>query len=257
MTTAAPSGRPATSGARSVALSLLLGSHPPRLTTSTLVRAGVLFGISPGTMRTALSRMAHKGEVTATGIGYELAGTLVERQKRQDAGRRAATAQWDGRWITVTPRHSARALDERRRLRRTLERAGFGELRPDYWLRPLNRELPDLEPGLVVARGELLVDDIDQLVQTLWPLPELENSAARHLDDVALMAAAVPDPPADNGPWLVEAFTLSAAVVRFLTGEPRLPPLLVPQPWSPDLLRVAYNDFEAIFQAELRRFLQA
>ncbi len=259
-------GRPAAErtpfSARSLALSLLLGSHPPRLPTSVLVASGSLFGISAGAMRTALSRMAAKGEVAATAVGYELAGSLIERQERQDLGRRSPTPEWDGRWYAVTPRHSARALAERRDLRRRLERAGFGELRPDYWLRPANGDLPVLGTDLVVTVGDLLVDDLDGLVDELWPRAGLGTEAGRLLSELHRLVARETElgvdvnPDRQIGPWLVDAFTVSADIVRFLTHEPRLPPSLVPQPWAPDILRRDYDGLEKLFQGHLARFLR-
>ncbi len=247
--------------ARSLALSLLLGTHPPCLPTSVLVASGSLFGINAGTMRTALSRMAAKGEVAPTGEGYELAGSLLDRQVRQDRGRRSPTAEWDGRWYTVTPLQPARGLADRRDLRGRLERAGFGELRPDYWLRPANRDLPDLGSDLIVALGELLVDDLDPLVEKLWPLKTIQADATRRLDELQLLTAREAEldgnaPDADLGPWLVETFAVSADIVRFLTREPRLPPSLVSQPWAPDVLRREYNGLERLFQRHLARFLR-
>jgi DNA-binding transcriptional regulator PaaX len=44
--------------ARSVLLSILLGSHPPRLPVRSLVHTAGLFGIAEGTARVALSRLS-------------------------------------------------------------------------------------------------------------------------------------------------------------------------------------------------------
>ena len=52
--------------ARSVIASTLLGTEPPRLPGRVLVRVGELFGITEGTIRTALSRMVASGELTST-----------------------------------------------------------------------------------------------------------------------------------------------------------------------------------------------
>lgn len=247
--------------ARSLALSLLLGTHPPRLPTAVLVAGGSLFGINAGTMRTALSRMSAKGEVAATGEGYELAGVLIERQERQDQGRRSPTVEWDGRWYTITPLHSARELADRRELRRRLERAGFGELRPDYWLRPANRDLTDFGSDLLTTVGELRVDDLNSLVEQLWPVATLEAEAERLLAETHRLTAREAqfdggDPTPDLDPWLVETFAVSADIVRFLTREPRLPPSLVAQPWAPDVLRRDYNGLERLFQGHLARYLR-
>ena len=59
--------------ARSLVLSTLLGSHPPRLPGPALVAVGALFDLGPGTMRTAVSRMVADGELVAVGGGqFEL-----------------------------------------------------------------------------------------------------------------------------------------------------------------------------------------
>ena len=77
--------------ARSVLLSVLLGSDPPRLPVQLLVRTTELFGISEGTTRTALSRMAAAGEVVAEGGRYALAADrLVARGRRQRTSREAS-----------------------------------------------------------------------------------------------------------------------------------------------------------------------
>lgn len=59
--------------ARSVLLSVLLGTDPPRLPVGLLVRTTELFGIAEGTTRTALSRMVATGELTTTDGWYEIA----------------------------------------------------------------------------------------------------------------------------------------------------------------------------------------
>jgi len=251
------SSEPARFGARSLALSLLLGSHPPRLTTSALVQTGELFGITKGAMRTALSRMAQSGEVEATGRGYALAGRLIERQRRQDSGRRSASEPWDGRWYTVAPEESSRSIADRRELRRVLEAAGFGELRPDYWLRPANIPFPDLGPALIVVTGDLDVEDVNRLVAQLWPLDELNASAEGFLRDIDDLERSRSRDEDGLPAWLVPAFTVSADIVRFLMKEPRLPSVLLPEPWAPELLRNVYDKFEATFQHEMARFLAA
>src|SRR5688572_15832184 len=88
--------------ARSVLASVLLGSDPPWLPTRRLVRTAQLFGISAGTARTALSRMAAAGEAVVDEGGYRLVGRLAARRDRQVASRRAITRPWDGTWEVVT-----------------------------------------------------------------------------------------------------------------------------------------------------------
>jgi hypothetical protein len=73
--------------ARSVVLSLLLGSHPPELPVSAIVVAGELFDIAEPTLRVALTRMVANGDLERTDRTYRLNSRLAERQRRQD-GRR-------------------------------------------------------------------------------------------------------------------------------------------------------------------------
>ena len=125
--------------ARSVLASTLLGTEPPRLPVRRLVRAGALFGLSEGTVRTALSRMAAAGEVVRTDDGrYELAGPLVDRQRRQRLGRAAATEDWSGRWRQAVVEAGSRSPAERASFRLAMERLRMGELRDGVWLRPDN-----------------------------------------------------------------------------------------------------------------------
>ncbi|HEY9556263.1 MAG TPA: hypothetical protein VIR58_05985, partial [Acidimicrobiales bacterium] len=76
--------------ARSVLASVLLGTEPPWLPTSLLVRTTALFGMTEGSTRTALSRLVAADEAVAERNGYRLTGRLVARQERQSASRLAA-----------------------------------------------------------------------------------------------------------------------------------------------------------------------
>src|SRR3546814_2914483 len=70
--------------ARSVLASVLLGTEPPWLPTSLLVRTTALFGMSEGSTRTALSRLVAADEAVAERNGYRLTGRLVARQERSE-----------------------------------------------------------------------------------------------------------------------------------------------------------------------------
>src|SRR4051812_31262220 len=79
----APVGSTRDLTARSVLLSVLLGSDPPQLPVQLLVRTTELFGIAEGTTRTALSRMTSAGEVRGGDGVYRLVSAgLLARQAR-------------------------------------------------------------------------------------------------------------------------------------------------------------------------------
>src|SRR3954468_22524011 len=136
--------QPATAGerpltARSVVASILLGTQPPELPGQLLVRAGELFGISEGTIRTALSRMTAAGELTAVGDGrYRLTGHLLARQTRQDQSRRPPQKKWTGAWSTAVVTAEGRSASDRAALRDAMGALRMAELRGGVWLRPDN-----------------------------------------------------------------------------------------------------------------------
>jgi len=91
-----PAIRPLT--ARSVALSTLLGYHPPALPVSALVKVGSLFGIAERTTRVALTRMVTEGDVIADNGVYRLTERLLRRQEQQDEARSPRSKEWDESW---------------------------------------------------------------------------------------------------------------------------------------------------------------
>src|ERR1700752_1686368 len=89
-----PSVNPLT--ARSVALSTLLGYHPPALPVSALVKVGELFGIRDRATRVALTRMVRDGDVTVDDGVYRLSERLLRRQGQQDALPSPPPPRWAG-----------------------------------------------------------------------------------------------------------------------------------------------------------------
>lgn len=239
--------------ARSVALSILLGSHPPELPARAFVALAELFGIPGGTMRTALSRMVAAGDVTSDDGRYRLAGRQVERQGAQDAGRQAPATAWDGRWHTIVAVDDQRDLAERRRFRSIMANGRYGELRPDIWTRPSNLGDAPTEPGWLVTTGAIDGIDPTSLVQRLWRLDVVAADAHRLLAEMSDRRERCDWGDDASIPAL---FTTSATVVRFLRREPLLPDALTPDAWPVDTVRATYDEFEADHQRLLQRFLQ-
>ena len=244
--------------ARSLALSALLGTHPPVLPARALVALAELFGIAGGTMRTALSRMVTAGEVESDEGRYRLAGRLLGRQQSQDIGRRPPAGAWDGSWHTVIAAADQRELADRRHFRAVLTDHRFGELRPDTWLRPANLPAPGLGAAAIVVTGTIDTTtteppDAPALVERLWDLRSIGATARHLLDRIDRLRATtdLTDPASIPG-----TFTVSAAIVRFLRSEPLLPAVLTPADWPVDELRRSYDDLERDLQTTLREFLR-
>ncbi|MGW3117736.1 PaaX family transcriptional regulator C-terminal domain-containing protein [Streptomyces sp. NPDC001107] len=225
--------------ARSVVLSLLLGTHPPELAVKELVRAVEAFGVGGSTLRAALSRMVAAGDLRRTDAVYRLSDRLLARQRRQDEAVEARTRAWDGDWEMVVITATGRGAAERAELRNRLTALRLAELREGVWLRPANlsRPLPgDLEQ---VAQSYTARPDRPprELAVQLWPLDAWAATARSLLAHVAGVHR-----PADR-------FTAFAAVVRHLLADPVLPPELLPADWPGATLRAAY----AAYQGEITR----
>lgn len=244
--------------ARSVLASVLLGTQPPWLPTSRLVRTAGLFGISEGTTRTALSRMVAAGEAAPERGGYRLVGRLAERQARQVASRRADTLPWDGSWELATVDGDAgRSAADRTALREACRQLRLAELREGVWARPANLD-PDRSPeaSRVVARWchrwTGARPEPQPEVAELWGLA---GWAARAEDLRQEMAALVEPLEAGDRAALAPGFVTSAAVLRHLQGDPLLPSALLPGDWPGDGLRHDYDRYDAAYRAVLRTWL--
>ena len=236
--------------ARSIVLSVLLGSHPPHMPVGRILEFTSLFDLAAGTVRTALSRMVAAGELVNDEGTYRLAGRLVERQAQQDAGRHRAPDDWDGTWWTVAVTADRRSMAERRQFRARVIGARLGELRPDLWLRPANVGIPTDLPDALITRGPVIGGDQQQLVAQLWDLDDLHARSTRHrrsLDDTAGRLVEA------NDRSLADAFVALAAAQQFLRVEPQLPAELSPSA-AADQVRARYAEVVDMFQAGLATF---
>lgn len=228
--------------ARSVLASTLLGLDPPVLSARRLVETAELFGISEGTARTALSRMAAAGEIAADDGRYRLSGRLLDRQRRQDEGRRPRTRAWrPGRWrLVVVAADGARSRAERAELRASLTGLRLAEWREGVWARPDNLDVAVDHEHCTTVVGEIDADD-RELAAALWDLDGWATAAGELRDELRRTA---PDALADG-------FVLAAAVVRHLAADPLLPAELLPRRWPGDDLRATYDTWIADYQRVL------
>ncbi|MEV8123473.1 PaaX family transcriptional regulator C-terminal domain-containing protein [Streptomyces sp. NPDC085944] len=220
--------------ARSVVLSLLLGTHPPELPARELVRLVEGFDVGASTARAALSRMAAAGDLRRTDTGYRLSERLLERQRRQDEALGPHTRAWGGDWETLVVTATGRGPAARAELRTRLTALRLAELREGVWLRPANLDRP--LPADLDRVAECLVSrpgsPAAELAARLWPLADWADTARALLAHVDRVRR-----PADRLP----AF---AAVVRHLLADPVLPAELLPPHWPGAALRDAYARYQ-------------
>ncbi|MEU6065356.1 MULTISPECIES: PaaX family transcriptional regulator C-terminal domain-containing protein [Streptomyces] len=220
--------------ARSVVLSLLLGTHPPELPVRDLVRLVEPFGVGGSTLRAALSRMVAVGDLRRTDAVYGLSDRLLARQHRQDDAVHPRTRAWEGDWEMVVITATGRGPAERVELRTRLTALRLAELREGVWLRPANlvRSLPDDLERVAQSYTARPEGSARELATRLWPLDAWAATARALLAHVAESHR-----PAD----LLTAF---AAVVRHLLTDPVLPSGLLPADWPGEALRTAYADYQ-------------
>ena len=237
--------------ARSVLLSALLGTHPPRLPVRMLVKVGELFEIPEGTVRVALSRMVADGDVVQDDGAYRLTGRLLERHERQDDSRAPHIRPWQGEWEIALVTASGRPASERAALRRALAELHLAELREGVWVRPDNLERiwsPTVRERCLRVEGRFDDGAGPDLVATLWDVPAWAERA-RLLEDAIDRAEA--------GERLAEGFMVSAAALRHLLADPLLPAELLPDDWPGPRLRARYERFDADYKARLRDHTRA
>ncbi|MFH8444396.1 PaaX family transcriptional regulator C-terminal domain-containing protein [Streptomyces sp. NPDC018026] len=228
--------------ARSVVLSLLLGTHPPELPARDLVRLVAGFDVGASTARAALSRMAAAGDLRRTDTGYRLSGRLLERQRRQDEAVRPHTRAWDGDWEVLVVTATGRGPAARAELRTGLTALRLAELREGVWLRPANLDRP--LPAALDRVAERLVSRPEaparELAARLWPLDSWADTARGLLAEVERVRH-----PAGR-------LTAFAAVVRHLLADPVLPPELLPSDWPGTALRDAYARYQREQSGQVR-----
>jgi len=247
--------------ARSVVLSTLLGTTPPRLPGRLLVALAGEFGIAEGTTRVALSRMVDRGELTNVDGTYHLTGPLLERQDRQERSRRSGGDGgdgWDGNWELRVVRGGARRAADRAELRRALVLLGLAELREGAWLRPAN-----LDPARLPARQAVVDASTDaftarpaqpaSLAARLWALSAWAAEAHRLQREMSAIIQRIDD---DDRGAVVPGFELSAAVLRHFLADPVLPAALAPPGWPAEHLRTSYDAYDHAYRRLLRRFFR-
>ena len=238
--------------ARSVIASTLLGTRPPVLPTRLLVAAAGLFGVSDSAARSALSRMVASGEVEPDGdAAYRLAGSLVDRQQRQESSRRAELRPWSGDWWLVIIPAGRRPAAERARQRSVLARARLAELREGVWLRPDNLDLGPLDPDLPV--GRFRPERAEPTAAQLWDLDGWATTATGLRYRMEQLTSGL---RAGQVELLAPGFVVSAAVLRLFQRDPLLPADLLPATWPGGELRADYDRFDDAYRSLLRSWFR-
>ncbi len=196
----------------------------------TLERVVAPFGVTPGGLRTALSRLVEDGWLARTRVGRLSFHRLGPRGEAAyaDAARRIyapALARWDGRFrLAVSPDPATR---------NDLMAAGWGAAGPDLLvgLDDPPAAAPD-HPGIVL-RAEAAPDGARALASRAlasraWRLDEVGEAYARFTAAFAPLDGAL----AADEEALPLRVLLAHAFRRVALRDPARPPALLPPPWA-------------------------
>jgi phenylacetic acid degradation operon negative regulatory protein len=215
------------------------------------------FGIEPGLVRTAMSRLVAEGWFERNRVGkssyYRLSATgAAEFSAAADRIYRASDPPWEGDLsVALLTAGDAKArLQDRDRLATD----GFGQLSSNVMIRPRLRGGPSDKPAdasgnivLLTATADAGPQAIRQLAADAWDLETLARAYSSFLADVAGLAraSAAVERLADD-----EAFLLRILLVhewrRIVLRDPLLPSELLPKGWPGAAARGA---FRAIYHA--------
>jgi phenylacetic acid degradation operon negative regulatory protein len=246
--------------ARSIVASTLLGTLPPRLPGRLLVSFAEEFGVNPGTTRVALTRMVERGELGREADGhYVLAGPLLERQRRQEAGLAPIVREWSGEWELHVVRSGARDSAERGAFRAAATHLGLGERREGVWMRPDNLD-PDRLPAarlVLESQAECFAatpsGDAASIVDELFDLGAWAAVAAELQTRMHDMTDALETGSAGA---LADGFEVAAHTLRHLVADPLLPPELWPDDWPAFSLRRGYERYNTTYRSHLSAFFR-
>jgi phenylacetic acid degradation operon negative regulatory protein len=250
-------------------LDLLSSTRGRAVPVKALVAAGALFGITPQSVRVALTRLRERGTIARNERGqYGIAAAAVPVQRHVGGWARLAEriVAWQGGWIGV---HTAglpqRDRTGRRRRERALHFLGFRRLEAQLFVRPDN-----LAGGIEAVRSELhalgleraasifAMSQLDAATEArargLWDARALRDAYRRTGAALARSARRLTRLP--SGQAMVESFALGGSAIRQLALDPLLPEPLVPAAERAALIAVM-RDYDRRGRACWRPLMQA
>lgn len=220
-----------------------------------LVRVGDLFDIGESAVRTSLTRMVARGELTTDGDGrYELAGELAIRQRRQRESRAASRVEWSGRWRIAVVTAEARTAPERNEFRRAMSALRLESQREGVWLRPDNLAADRLPAARAIVDAQCYWysghpdGDDRELADALW---NTDAWASRATDIRRQMSALFERLERGDETALRPGFVVSAAALRHFQADPLLPDELLGRRWPGSRLRADYDRYDRAYRATL------
>ena len=228
----------------------------------TLVRFLGDIGLSVTNARSLIARLRTVGGLAARADGrralYRLDGDMAATFRRIAEG--SVPTAWDGAFhgVLFTVPESVRGY--RDKLRRTLDYAGYGQLRAGLMIHPFDRwarvrAIVDEAPrGAAVHPLSLRLEPADAvaIARDAWDLDRLAAAMRTQVARVHVAASAVPG----EGPAALSRLVTAVRPALYLSLiDPRLPPELVPPDWPAAALDEAVDTLHATYWPVLKPYL--
>lgn len=218
------------------------------------------FGIGPGLVRTAMSRLVADGWFDRNRIGKNSYYRLSRRGAAEfaSAAKRiysAGVINWDGKLSLAVL--SSPDTKVRQATRDALSRAGFGQLAAGVMVRPAREDTGSVSGFSSVIWLEAAprnAKDMIELARSSWDVEAIGNAYASFADDVAPLVKSITKVEKLRGR---DAFRLRILLIhewrRIVLRDPQLPAMMLPPDWpghaARDHVRKIYaacrNDCEA------------
>ena len=195
------------------------------------------FGIAPGIVRTAGSRLAADDWLARTRIGRKSYYSLSPQGRAAfaEATERiyfSSSADWNGRFHIAVLGDAGDG--ERAAVRRQLENAGYGLLAPTVMIAPDGQAPADMSSSDAIELNVVAVgdDDARRLAERVWPLERIAAGYERFCAQFEALnrqvAAGETFAPLDS---LLARILLVHEFRRIILRDPALPAALLPPDW--------------------------
>jgi phenylacetic acid degradation operon negative regulatory protein len=246
-----------------------------RLPSAALVTLAGDFGVTAGSSRAALSRLARRGAVeqsrqgrrTSYALSSAAARVLIRGSRRLVAFARDAE-DWDGNWTVVAFSLPEDRRDARHLLRSRLRWQGFAPLYDGMWVSPRAGAAVAAEvveglgvPAVTVlrARDEVQVGPGTRLPLHAWDLDEIAAAYREFLDRWTPVVQRLRRGDVSAGEALVVRTRIMDTYRRFPGLDPQLPMRLMPTSWPREHARAlfaeAYDWLGPLAEARVRQLV--
>jgi phenylacetic acid degradation operon negative regulatory protein len=222
------------------------------------------FGISPAGARNALSRVARRGLLEATGAGRsrayrmtDAARAVQERRHRQFATFGQPPPPWDGKWTVVLYSVPEDDRTLRQALRTKLTRAGFGAMRDGVWATPRDRQaeaaevmkLVEPSPAAVLRAGLVASSASFPDLSRMFALAALKADYEDFVSQFAPVRDRLRDGTVAQAEALVTRTRLMDSWREFADADPDLPDELLPAGWPRARAREVFTELDEALRA--------